>query len=516
MAAPLDNVDLERMGRSASLIGNDEAAFAVLQRGYDTLAAAGDGLGAARLAFWYGFRCFSLGEAGRAAAWLSRAETLVSQHGQACAEQGYLLIPAVHRHLRAGDAKAGLEAAVAAATIGDRFNDDDLSGLGRQLQGRALIMLGDVAGGMRVLDEAMLTATTGSGSELVRGLIYCSVIACCQHIYAVDRAREWTAVLAGWCDAQPQLGIFNGTCRVHRAELMQIDGAWTGAIEEARRVGARWPTPTAGEKAAAAYQEAEIYRLRGEFAAAERAYARASELGGETQPGLALLRLAQGQIAAAAASIRRVAEIGGNPLASVRFLPAHVEIMLAIGDIAEARAGAARLAEAARLCDTPVVHAIADHAAGAVALATGNAREALPLLQGAVGVWQKLDAPYLAARIRVLIGQAYGALGDVDGCRLELIAARKLFETLQARPDVVRLDALGLLPLPRVAGGLSPRELEVLRLAATGKTNKTIAAELGLSAKTIDRHISNILTKLDVPSRAAATAYAYEHRLIEV
>lgn len=514
-ASPLDNTDLECLGRSASMIGRDDAALAVLQRGYDILLAMGDELGAARLAFWQGFRRFSLGETGQAMAWLARAEKLVARQDEACVEQGYLLLPAIHQQLGAGNVEAASATAATAAEIGDRFNDDDLSGLARQLQGRALLLLGEVEQGLKLLDEAMLTATTGSGSELVRGLVYCSVIACCQQIYAVDRAREWTAVLAEWCDAQPQLGMFSGTCRVHRAELMQLDGAWSKSLEEARRVIGRNPTPAGGEYAAAAYQEAEIYRLRGEFAAAEQAYGRASELGGETQPGLALLRLAQGQLDAAAASIRRTVAAAIDPLRSVRFLPAYVEIMLATGDIDEARSGATRLAKAVGTYGTPVLEAMAAHALGAVELAAGNAREALPALKRAFDIWQGLEAPYLAARIRVAIGMAYRALDDADGGRMELSAARKVFDTLHARPDIAALDAAGLAPKVQAAGGLSAREVEVLRLAATGKTNKVIASELGLSPKTIDRHVSNILTKLDVPTRAAATAYAFQHGLID-
>jgi DNA-binding CsgD family transcriptional regulator len=512
---PLEMADLQKMGLSATMIGNDEAAFAVLNRGYDILLSMGNKLGAARLAFWHGFRCFSLGETGRATAWMGRAESLVAQHGDDCPERGYLLLPTVHQLLQGGNAKSGFELATDAAATGDRFHDDDLSGLARQLQGRALLMLGEGVRGLRLLDDAMLIATTGAVSEVVRGVIYCSVIGCCQQVYAVDRAREWTAVLNEWCEAQPQLGIFNGACRVHRAELMQINGTWARAIEEARQVSAREPPHAASERAAAVYQEAEIYRLRGEFAAAEQGYARANELGGDIQPGLALLRLAQGQVDAAAASIKRVADTLKDTQSSVRLLPAYVEIMLAANNITEARTATLRLQEAARFYSIPVVSAIADHAQGALELWASNAKDALPPLQRAFAVWHKLGAPYLAARIRVLLGQACHLLGDNDGCHLELIAARKVFVSLEARADIARIDALGMLPaLTPSVGGLSAREIEVLRLAAAGKTNKVIAAELGLSYKTIDRHISNILTKLDVPSRAAATAYAYEHRLI--
>jgi ATP/maltotriose-dependent transcriptional regulator MalT len=226
------------------------------------------------------------------------------------------------------------------------------------------------------------------------------------------------------------------------------------------------------------------------------------------------LRLAQGRIDAAAAAIRRVATATTSRLQRTKLLPAYIEIMLAAGDIQEARDACRELEEIAESLDTGVLGAIAAHARGGLKLAGGDAQAALGSLRHAWRVWQQVKAPYLAARVRVLMGLAYRALGDEDGGGLELDAARVVFEQLGAAPDLARIDALTRRAPSGHPRELTRRELQVLCLVATGKTNKAIAAELSLSERTVDRHVSNIFTKLDVPSRAAATAYAYKHKLI--
>ena len=373
-----------------------------------------------------------------------------------------------------------------------------------------------------MLDEAMVAATSGELSPVVTGIVYCSAIASCHRVYALDRVREWTAALSNWCEAHPQLGMFTGHCLVHRAEIMQMSGSWPEAVEEARRAVGRCVHAMEREAGGRAhYQEAEIQRLRGEFAAAETAYRNASRSGVEPQPGLALLRLAEGDREAAASAIRRVIAATGDRLQRTRFLPAHVEIMLAVGDLEEARAASLELDETASSLNTDVLAAIAAHARGAVQLAEGNPEAVLDPVRRAFGIWQQIGAPYLAARLRVLLARACVALGDVEGARLELEGAREIFERLGARPDLVVVKAIGTSlddnhkgKVPASRHGLTERELQVLRLIASGKTNKAIARELSLSEKTVDRHVSNIFTKVDVSSRAAATAFAYQHQLI--
>ena len=261
------------------------------------------------------------------------------------------------------------------------------------------------------------------------------------------------------------------------------------------------------------YQLGELQRLRGEFAEAEESYRKASEAGRRPEPGLALLRLAQGRIDVATSVLRRALNEAQEPPARSRVLPAYVETMIAAGDVAAARAGADELGQIAELLDAPSAHR------GRLGGGSGSARGRRPAiglaeLRTAGSAWRKLDAQYETARCQVLIGLACRALGDLETSGLELEGARKVFEQLGANPDIERLDALIRRPPGQAPGGLTAREVEVLRLVASGKTNRAIARELGLSEKTVARHVSNSLTKIGVPSRAAATAYAYQNGLI--
>jgi DNA-binding CsgD family transcriptional regulator/tetratricopeptide (TPR) repeat protein len=419
----------------------------------------------------------------------------------------------VSRFTAAGDLAAARKTAAEAAEIGDRFGDRDLSALGRSFEGRTLIRHGRLAEGLLLLDEAMVAVTRGELSPAVTGIIYCGVIASCQQSYALDRAREWTTALSGWCEAQPQLVTFAGACLIHRSEIMQLGGAWPEAFEEARRASSRLAPTKDSEAGNAFYQEGELHRLRGELAEAEQSYTRASERGRDPQPGLALLRMAQGRLDAATAATRRVLSAISDPLQRTRYLPAHVEILLAASELGEARRASDELSTLAEGFGMELLTAMAQHAKGAVTLAEGDARGAIDPLRRAQEVWQRVGAPYVSARIRVLVARAYQALGDEDGAALELEAAKKTFVQLGAAPDLAAIEAM-VAPPPPVAHGLSAREVEVLRLVASGKSNKEIASALFLSVKTVDRHVSNIFVKLDVPSRAAATAWAYQHGLV--
>lgn len=506
-AAPLGADDLERLATASYLAGREPDFLAVLERAHHARRKGGDALRAARCAFWLGLRLMLRGEAGRATAWLARARRLVEARD--CVEQGYLLLPVAEQHLGAGAGDTAHAAAADAAAIGERFADADLVACARHVQGRARIRQGRLGEGLAMLDEAMLAVTAGECSPIVTGLVYCSVIDACREAYALARAREWTAALAQWAGAQPQLVAFTSVCLVHRAEILQARGAWAEAIEEARRACERAQLAVEQRPPAAAfYQQGEIHRLRGEFGAAEAAYAEASRAGADPQPGLALLRLAQGGTAAAAASIRRALRATPERLRRTRLLAAGVEILLAAGELDEARRACEELEAIAREHDAEALGAMATYARGALELAQGTPQEALGALQRAAQAWQRLGDPYDAARARELIGRACRALGDADGGRLELEAARAEFARLGAAPDLARLEA-GPQKAP-----LTPRELEVLRLVAAGKTNKAIARQLALAEKTVERHLSNILAKLGVPTRAGAVAHAYEHKLL--
>jgi DNA-binding CsgD family transcriptional regulator len=512
--SPLEAEDLERLALAAYLAGRDEEYLSTLERAYHAHVNAAQRAHAARCAFWLGFRVLMRGETGRANGWFARARRLLERDARECAERGYLLLPTVGQGLVLCDYEAAYAAAAEAAAIGERCGDLDLIACARMEQGRIRLQQGQVDAGLAHLDETMVGVISGELSPLVTGLMYCSVIAACQQVYAFDRTREWTVALTQWCEGQPDMVAFAGACQVHRAEIMQLLGTWPEAIEAARNACTRSQGFDRRATAAALYQEAEVHRLKGDFAAAEEVYRGASELGRDPQPGLALLRLGQGRTDAAATAIRRVAGTTTDRLKRMSLLPAYIEIMLAAGDVPDARIACRELQLIARSLDTGVPDAIAAEACGTVDLAEGNAEAALGSLRRAFEVWQRIDAPYAAARVRVLIGLACRALGDEDGASLEIDAAKSIFQRLGAAPDLARIDSLIKGTPSGHAHGLTPRELQVLRLVAAGDTNKAIAAELCLSERTIERHLSNIFNKLDLSTRAAATAWAYEHDLI--
>lgn len=503
--------DLELLALSAYMIGLDDEYQTALERAHHAHLDAGKAVRAVRCAFWLGLRLLFRGERGRATGWFARAQRLLERERGQCAERGYLLLPVVEQQFAAGDWEAAYVTATNAAGIGERCEDADLIACARHQQGRIRLQQGQVERGLVLLDEVMVAVTGAELSSLVTGLMYCSVIRACQGVYAFGRAGEWTVAMARWCEEQPEMVAFTGICRVHRAEIMQLRGAWQDAIEEAQRAHKR--SHGTDEQAAALYQQAEVHRLRGEFAAAENAYQSASQSGYDPQPGLALLRLAQGRVDAASAAIRRAMTATMNQLDRTKLLSTYVEIMLAAHDIENARSACRELEEIAQHFDTDVLRAMATQARGAIDLAEGDTRAALDPLRYAWQVWQQVDAPYMAARVRVLMGLTCRSLGDDEAAALEFGAARAMFKRLGAAPELARLDSLDK-HVTSMPNPLTARELQVLRLIAAGKTNKAIAAALFLSERTIDRHVSNIFSKLDVPSRVAATAYAYNHKLV--
>lgn len=512
---PLEPDDLRRLAVAALLTGRDAARDDAWERAHHAYLRAGDVPAAVRCAFWLGFNLLLRGEMARGGGWLARAQRQVEAYGQDCVEQGYVLFPVGFHRLMTDDLAGAYATFAEVAEIGGRFADPDLVALARHAQGRALLRRGETPEGTRLLDEAMVSVTAGETSPMVAGTVYCSVIEACREVFDVRRAREWTAALSRWCAGQPDLVLFRGQCLVHRSQLCQLRGDWHEALDQAEQARGRLADPP-GQTALgmAHYQLAELQRLRGELHAAEEAYGLASEHGHLPQPGLALLRLAQGRVEAAVAAIRHAVDAaGGDRLARAALLAASVEIMLAGGDVTAARAAADELAGFAEELAAPLLEATAAHALGAVLLAEGDARAALVMLRRAWTRWWELEAPYETARVRVLIGLGCQQLGDADGAAMEWDSARRTFQGLGAVPDVERIDGL-VTPTTEAPAGLTGRELEVLALVAAGKANREIAAELVISEHTVRRHLQNIFTKADLTSRAAATAYAYEHGLV--
>ena len=251
----------------------------------------------------------------------------------------------------------------------------------------------------------MVAVTAGELSPIVSGLVYCGVIVGCQGAYELRRAQEWTTALARWCDEQPDMVSFTGTCQVHRAEILELHGAWRDALEEARQAGENCMRAKNLRAAAEAlYRQGELHRLRRELGAAEEAYRKASRGGFEPQPGLALLRLAQGKDDAAAAAIRRsLVETTERP-SRARLLSAGVEILLAVDDADGAREACRELTAIAADYESAMLEAMASHADGALSLAAGDPGAALVALRRAWRIWVELEVPYEAARSRVLVG----------------------------------------------------------------------------------------------------------------
>ncbi|WP_331732496.1 LuxR C-terminal-related transcriptional regulator (plasmid) [Streptomyces avidinii] len=514
-STPLGPDDVERIARSAYMLGRDEEYVAGLERAHAMWLEADNVPRAVRCAFWIGHSMLFRGHHARANGWFSLGERLLKADGRDCVERGYLLIPVWLRQMGDGDWQSGHTTAAEAAAVGERFGDADLLWLARHEQGRALVNLGRVHEGLRLVDETLVIVESGALSPIVRGIVYCNTIIFCRNLFDLRHEREWTDALTRWCDRQPQMVAHIGLCLVHRAEVLQYGGAWTAALDEARRASERFSQGVLNQiaRGEAYYRQGEIHRLRGCQAEAEAAYREANRCGFEPQPGFALLRLAQGNDEAAAATVRRAVAEHTREQERAALLAACVEIMLAGGDVDDAAAAADQLSAIAEHQESDVLRARAAYSFASVALAKGDPAAALTAGRRAWHAWQDLEAPYEAARARVLVARTCRSLGDGDTAALELDAARAVFAELEAGPDLAHADSLA----PREPGtetyGLSERELEVLRHVVGGSSNRQIAAALVISEHTVARHLQNIFAKLGVSSRTAASTFALEHGL---
>jgi DNA-binding CsgD family transcriptional regulator len=509
---PLDLSDLERLAIAAYLTGREAESVEILTRAHNAALEVGLLRQAARMAFWIGFVLNNTSERTLAAGWFQRGRRLLDDSGDDCVERGFLMMPQALERVAAGDVAGAAAAFTAVEAVGRKFGDRDLMGLGRMGCGRALIAQGRRAEGAALLDEVMVAVTADELSPIITGIVYCSVISACFEVADVRRAQAWTDSLNDWCAAQPGLVPYRGECLVHRADLLRLRGRWPEALDAARRAYDALTSAKRPGRGTAAYTVGELHRLHGDISSAEEAYRRAGELGRSPHPGLALLRLAQGRKDDARSAITRVLLEQTRGRQRIDVLAAAVEILLASDDRTGARAAADELDAIARTTESPWLRAMSLQADGAVQLADGHAESALVPLREAVTIWQELDAPYEGARATVLAGLTCRQLGDHDGAQMEFDAAARIFRDVGAVADLARVEALQAAPAA-TPGGLTSREVEVLRLIASGKSNRAIAEALDISEKTVARHVSNIFTKLDLPSRAAATAYAFTHGL---
>jgi DNA-binding NarL/FixJ family response regulator len=509
--AGLDGDELEALAEAAWWLCRTGESIAARHRAHAAFRRAGDAKGAARTAARLFHEHFYRGEQAVAAGWLRRGFREVEREPDGV-ERGWLEFAQAELHLHQGPLDRAAAHAAAAVATARAHGDADLAAVGMQLQGRALVAQGAVAEGLDLLDEAMTFVLTGELAPLYTGWVYCSVILACRDLADLRRAGEWTEAARRWCLELPATTPYRqGLCRIYRGEVLALRGDWDEAEAELRQAHDELLPHKPGGAAEASYAVGEVLRRRGDLAAAEQAFVRAQGLGWDPQPGLALLRLAQGRVDAAAAALRST--LASPPLvdrfAHARLLAAQVDVSIAAGALDQARAAAAELASVEDALSSPVISATAATAAGALWLAEGDPAAALERLRHALRRWRDLGLPYEEARARLLAGAAVTLLGDADGGRVELQAARAGFERLGATADASQATAL-LQGRHRPGRLLTGREVEVLRLVASGMGNREIAGTLHLSEHTVARHMQNVFAKLGVSSRAAAISRAIE------
>jgi DNA-binding CsgD family transcriptional regulator len=511
-AGDLGAEDTLALATSAYLVGDVDQAVRTLQGGYQAMIKSGDSLSAVRFAFWLALILNFRGEVAIGGGWVARAQRLLENEADEIVEHGYILIHEFFQHVERGDFARADETAVRVLNAGRRFGHPDLVTIGLMCRGRFMVYSGRVPEGLALLDEAMVGVSAGEVSPIIAGIVYCSMIDACQEVSDFSRAASWTSALTRWCDTQPGLVPYTGQCSLHRGQIMRLRGAYDEALAEFALAQRRYRLEgTTAPAALALKEQGDVLRIQGKLDEAEACYQQASELGHEPQPGLALAWLARGRTAAAVSAMRRLIAEAQGPVGRSWMLPAGVELMVAAGLHNEARRYAEELSEIAASFGTPAVKALAAYGAANVGLACGEVEDALRQARESTRLWTEIGSPYEAARARVLVARALRELGDADSATGEFAIARRAFIEVGAEPAAANVDRLLGRPRP---GGLTEREVEVLRLVAQGRSNSDIARALVLSQKTVERHLSNIFVKLDVSSRTAAAAYAHEHGLM--
>ena len=499
--------DTMALATSAYLLGNVDDAVRALQAGYQDRIRNGDSLGAVRFASWLGLLLNVRGETAVGGGWVARAERLLETETEDVVERGYVLAHEFFQQLGRGDLARAAGTAARVLETGRRFTEHDLIAQGLMMQGRMMIYSGRVPEGLALLDEAMVGLSAGEVSPVIAGMAYCSLIEACQELSDFSRAASWTTALTRWCETQPGLVPYTGQCSLHRGQIMRLRGAYDEALAEFAQAQRRYQKEgTAAPAGMALTEQGDVLRIRGRLDEAEAAYRHAAELGHEPQPGLALTWLARGRAAAAISAVRRL-------LAEALQRGERVlwQGLVSAGLLDEARQNSDELTDIASAFGNSALRAMARYAAATVHLASGETEEALSTARESGRLWSDLGSPYEAARARVVIARALREMGDEDSATAELTVARSTFARLSAAPGVQEIDKLLARARP---AGLTEREVEVLRLVAEGRSNPDIARALVLSQKTVERHLSNIFVKLDVPSRTAAAAYAHEHGLM--
>jgi len=505
--APLDAADMAALAEAAWWEGAIDESLSASEEAYRLYRHGEnpDPRQAAMLAMDIGFSWYLRGEDVMGSGWLSRAHRLLEGQPPS-AEHGYLQWLQIDEAIGRGDLGAAIEAARAVATLAAQHGDETLMACALVGEGIATIKQGRVGQGLAVLDEAMLPVVAGRVRPSFAGNIYCQMMSICHEMADLRRAQQWTDATARWCEGFSSAVMYQGICRVHRAQLLQVRGEWARAEEEVRRVCEELPAMNVIAVGLATYELAEVRRMKGDLRGAEQAYGEAHRYGRDPQPGLALVWLAKGRHRAALEALRAAESATADRLARTRIWDALVEVALAAGDPATARRASEDLGAAAVAFATSGLVAAAALAQGQVQLSQGEGRAAVESLGAARRLWQDLGAPYRVARARLLLSHALRSLGE-PAADLELAAADEAFRRLGVTGPAAR-------PAAGAPGGLTAREAEVLGLVARGMTNREAAAALVVSEKTVARHLANLYTKLGVSSRTAAAAFAHDHGLV--
>jgi DNA-binding NarL/FixJ family response regulator/uncharacterized protein YlxP (DUF503 family) len=494
-----------------------EAVFGARARAYQLYRRRGDRRGAARVAMTIAMDSFHFrGETSVARGWQRRAARLL-EGLPAGPEDAWLRVWDCELSLATGQDVARVrEVASQAAAIGRALGDLDAEMMALAAEGLALVMQGAVEDGMRQLDEAATAALSGDMvSPLAIGIACCHLVTACEIVRDFGRAAEWCERVREFC-ARVSWNVLSSVCRTQHAGVLMWGGAWSEAeaeLEQAIRhlAGAR---PSMQEQPLV--RLAELRRRQGRFEEAEALVDRVDwhPHGWIVRAAIALDR---GKAESAADHARRFLEQTPTANRTDRALAGELLLRaeLALGRAPDA-ATLEHIQALAAGVGTDPLRASARNAEGLVAAARGQHERARGAIEEAIGLLARAGAPYEAARARVDLARSLLALHRAEAARAELGRAARTFDELGAAWDARGARALIDASLterkttterPR-PGGLSARELEVLRLMAEGLSNPQIAKRLVVSDFTVKRHVANILTKLDLPTRAAAAAHA--------
>jgi class 3 adenylate cyclase len=438
--------DLENYGEAAWWSGKLDEAIALRERAYTGYTAAGDERGAARMALALSWDNEARGSFAVAGGWLANAERLLKELPEGPEHGRLRLVHALTAMFAEGDYERAIAMFDEAWELAKRVGDRDVQMLALSGKGRALIKSGKIDEGLALLDEATASAMCGDLRAHSAGLVYCITISSCQDLGDVRRAAEWTETANRFCD-QLDVSGFPGACRIHRAEVLRLRGDWSAAEAQALAACEELHDFDRSITAFGHYEIGEIRRRRGDFTGAEEAYGVANELGRDPQPGLSLLRLAEGKVDAAVAGVSRKLQETQEPLFRLRHLPAQVEIAIAAGDTKTARAAAD---EAEQIVDmykignrrAAAFDGAVHYSRGQIELAEKDWSSAIASFRRARDEWQGVGAPYETARARMLLGIAYTRSGDEHAGIAELEGALATFERLGAGPDAARTNEL--------------------------------------------------------------------------